>query len=291
MLNLSPEFLRSFVAIADSGSFSRAAGQVNRTQSAVSMQIKRLEELVGKDLLVRDGRRSTLTHEGEVLLDYARRILALNDESLAVLKRPELVGSVRIGLPDDYAARFLPEILASFSRTYPQVQVEVTCLPSNSLIPLLDNGKLELALTTSPEAQIKGTRLLRREPTVWVTSDRHLVHEQRPLPVALFDSDCYCRQWASEALGQASVPYRVAYTSPSIMGLIAAVSAGLAVTVMSRSIVPPGLRALGPEEGLPPLPDASILLRRSPQARDPLNDCLAEHIANAFSASSKSLEI
>ena len=282
MTSLPLDMLRSFIAINDSGSFSLAARQVHRTQSAVSMQIKKLEELVGKDLFTRDGRTAQLTHEGELLIGYARRIVQLNDESLALLKRPELAGSVRVGLPDDYAARFLPEILASFSRAFPQVQVEVTCLPSNSLLPLLDNGKLELALTTSPAPQVDGTRLLRREPTVWVTSEQHLAHDLRPLPLALFESDCYCRRWATAALKEAGIEFRIAYTSPSIMGLLAATSAGLAITVMSQSIIPAGLRPLNLAEGFPSLPDASILLHRNPQAKNPITDCLAEHIARAF---------
>lgn len=284
MTNLPPEMLRSFLAIAESNSFSLAAKQVHRTQSAVSMQIKKLEELIGKALFIREGRKVELTHEGEILRSYAQRILQLNDESLSLLKRPEISGSVRIGLPDDYAARFLPEILANFSRTYPQVQVEVTCLPSSKLMPLLEADSLDMAMTTSSQAQVEDAhaQLLRREPTVWATSEQHLVHEQRPLPLALFDSDCYCRRWAFQSLTNAGIDYRIAYTSPSIMGLIAAASAGLAITMMSRSILPAGLRPLTSDEGLPPLPDASILLRRNPHSSNPLTDCLADHIARAF---------
>ena len=282
MMTLPSDMLRSFIAIADSGSFSQAAKHVHRTQSAVSMQIKKLEDLIGKTLLSREGRTAQLTHEGELLLGYARRIVQLNDESLALLKRPELTGSVRIGLPDDYAARFLPEILARFSRAFPQVQVEVTCQPSSNLVPLLEEEKLDMALTTAPELKIEGARLLRREPTVWVTSEQHLVHEQRPLPLALFESDCYCRRWATTALEQAGIEYRIAYTSPSFMGLTAAATAGLAVAVINPSILPVGLRQLGPEDGFPQLPDSSILLRRHPNAINPITDCLAEHIARAF---------
>lgn len=280
--NLPPEMLRSFLAIADSNSFSLAAKQVHRTQSAVSMQIKKLEELVGKALFLREGRKVKLTHEGEILRGYAQRILKLNDEGLSLLKSPEIAGTVRIGLPDDYAARFLPEILANFSRTYPQVQVEVTCLPSSRLVPLLEADKLDMAMTTSPDAHVEGIQLLRREPTVWATSEQHLVHEQRPLPLALFDSDCYCRRWAFRSLTDAGIEYRVAYTSPSIMGLIAAASAGLAITMMSQNIIPAGLRPLRTDEGLPPLPDSSIQLRRNPHVLNPLTDCLADHICRAF---------
>jgi len=283
MTTLPSDMLRSFVAIADSGSFSQAARQVHRTQSAVSMQIKKLEDLIGKPLLSREGRTAQLTHEGELLLGYARRIIQLNDESLSILRRPELAGSVRIGLPDDYAARFLPEILARFSRAFPQVQVEVICQPSSKLIPLLNEECLDMALTSSPEQKVEGmTRLLRREPTVWVTSAQHLVHEHRPLPLALFESDCYCRRWATTALEQVGIPYRIAYTSSSFMGLTAAATAGLAVAVINPSILPVGLRQLGPEDGLPQLPDAAILLRRQPNAINPITDCLADHIVQAF---------
>jgi len=282
MTTMPPEMLKSFIAIADSGSFSRAARQVHRTQSAVSMQIKKLEELVGKALFLRNGRANQLTHEGELLLDYARRIIQLNNESLALLQRPELAGTVRIGLPDDYAARFLPEILANFSRTYPQVQVEVSCQPSSRLTVLIEEDKLDLALTSSADPLIEGTRLLRSETTIWAGAEKHLAHEQRPLPLALFDADCYWRRWALAALDQAGTAYRIAYTSASYMGLISATRAGLAITVLNPSILPDGLRQLGPEMGLPTLPDSSILLRRNPRAGGPITDCLVEHISRAF---------
>ena len=134
MTNIPMELLRTFAAIADCGSFSRAADIVGRTQSAVSMQVKRLEELIEKPLLKRDSRNIKLTAEGLTLLNYTRKILKLNEEALSVLKQPELSGWVSIGLPDDYATRFLPEILASFSRTHPKVQVQVTCEPSHQLL-------------------------------------------------------------------------------------------------------------------------------------------------------------
>ncbi len=282
MTSLPPDMLRSFVAIADSGSFSRAALQVNRTQSAVSMQIKKLEELIGKSLLVREGKSNQLTHEGELLLDYARRIIQLNDESVSLLRRPELAGSVRIGLPDDYATRFLPEILANFSRTYPQVQVEVICQPSTQLRNLLDEDRLDLALTSSPEPHVEGTWLLSCETMIWAGSPQHLVHEQRPLPLAVFETDCYWRRCALAALDQAGIPYRIAYASASYTGLIAATGAGLAITVLVPSVLPPNLRRLGQEAGLPTLADSSVLLRRNPRAGGPITDCLAEHIIQAF---------
>ena len=281
-INLPTELLRTFLAIADGGNFSQAAEQVHRTQSAVSMQIKRLEELVGKPLINRDRQASRLTSEGLTLVGYARRILKLNEEAVSILKRPELSGWVRIGLPDDYATRFLPEILAGFSRIYPQVQVKVTCEPSSHLIPLMKKGELDLAMTTSPEPVLENALLLRRDPTLWVTSNQHLQHEERPLPLALFPNDCYCRLWAIKALEKADIDYRIAYTSPSVLGILAAVSAGLAITALSQSVIPEGLRPLTASEGFPPLPEASFFLHRNLMEHNLAIDSLAEHIAKAF---------
>ncbi|MCP4670207.1 MAG: LysR family transcriptional regulator [Desulfobacula sp.] len=280
--NIPMELLRTFTAIADSGSFSRAADIVGRTQSAVSMQVKRLEEIIDKALLKRDSRNIKLTADGLTLLNYARKILQLNEEAVSVLKQPELSGWVSIGLPDDYATRFLPEILAGFSRTHPKVQVEVTCEPSHKLLERMQRRELDLTMTTSITTEVENCILLRRDPTVWVTSDQHCQHENKPLPLALFPDECYCRSWITSALEQAGIEYRVAYTSPSIMGLTAAISAGLAVTAISQSIVPAGMRQLHLEEGFPLLPSASFLLNRNPDSDNCVVDSLAEHIKKAF---------
>lgn len=284
MINLPTELLRTFIAIADSGNFSLAAEQVGRTQSAVSMQVKRLEELLEKPLFKRDSRNLKLTADGLTLLGYARRILKLNEEAVSLLKQPELSGWVRIGLPDDYATRFLPEILAGFSRTYPRVQVVVTCEPSHQLLKRMQRRELDLAMTTSATSEVENTQLLRRDPMVWATSEQHLQHEEDPLPLALFPDECYCRSWAMKALEKAGKDYRIAYTSESIMGLQAAVIAGLAVTAISQSIIPPGMRQLSIEEGFPPLPSASFLLHRNPESQHSAVDSLAEHICKAFGA-------
>lgn len=282
LINLPTELLRTFIAIADCGSFSQAAEQIHRTQSAVSMQIKRLEELVGKSLFKRDSRNSKLTADGLTLLTYARRILKLNEEAVSLLQRPELSGWVRIGLPDDYATRFLPEILAGFSRTHPRVQVEVTCEPSHQLKKRMQRRELDLAMTTSATSDVENTLLLQRDPMVWATSEQHFQHEESPLPLALFPDECYCREWAINALESADISYWIAYTSESIMGLQAAVIAGLAITAISQSIIPPGMRQLTAEEGFPPLGNASFLLHHNPEANNCIVDSLTEHIAKAF---------
>ena len=281
--NLPMELLRTFTAIADSGSFSVAAGQVGRTQSAVSMQIKRLEELLEKPLLKRDSRNSSLTSDGLTLLNYARRILKLNEEAVSLLKKPELSGWISIGLPDDYTTRFLPEILAGFSRAHPRVQVQVISESSSRLRERMQKRELDLAMTTSPLSEAEDGLLLREDPTVWVTSVRHCQHEESPLPLALFPGDCYCRQWALAALDKAGIHYRIAYTCQSIMGIQAAVCAGLAVTVISQSIIPEGMRRLAEEEGFPALPYAAFRLHRNPETQhNCIVDSLARHIARSF---------
>lgn len=284
--NLPMELLRTFIAIADSGSFSVAGRQVGRTQSAVSMQIKRLEELLEKSLLKRDSRNTTLTADGLTLLNYARRILKLNEEAVSLLKKPELSGWTSIGLPDDYATRFLPEILAGFSRTHPRVQVQVICESSSQLRRRMEQRELDLAMTTSPVFEMENSQLLRRDPTVWATSVRHCQHEENPLPLALFPDACYCREWATAALDKAGINYRIAYTCQSIMGIQAAVSAGLAVTVISQSIVPEGMRILTQEDGFPALATAAFWLHRNPETtHNCIVDSLARHIARAFGCS------
>ena len=280
---LPMDMLITFLEIVECGSFSRAATRVNRTQSAVSMQIKRLEEIIGKPLFSREGRGSVMTPEGETLAGYARRIVRLNDEALSQLTLPDLSGVVKVGIPDDYATRFLPNILAGFSRAYPNVQVEVSVLSSYQLVRLVEKGKIDLVMTTTTEPAFRDSRLLRREPTVWVTSAEHPIEDIRPVPLALFPTeDCQFRIWAVRELEKAGIDYRIAYTSESIMGHIAAVSAGLAVSVMSESIVPEGLKIIGADEGFPKLPAAEIHLHRNQSADNPAVESLSEHIAQAF---------
>lgn len=184
--NIPTDVLRSFVAIADTGSFTQAATQVFRTQSAVSQQINKLEDIVGRPVFLREGRSITLTTEGDSLLAYARRILKLHDEALAAIAEPDVEGIVRFGMPDDYVARFMPPILSRFARQYPRVQVELTCESSIKLAGKIADEVIDIALITVmpglPRAEI-----VRRETVHWATSPHHLVHEEDPLPIAVFE--------------------------------------------------------------------------------------------------------
>ncbi|MDR5904320.1 LysR substrate-binding domain-containing protein [Franzmannia qiaohouensis] len=275
------ELLRTFVAIVDHGGFTRAAQAVNRTQSAVSMQIKRLEEdVIQRQLFERQGRQMLLTSEGATLLGYARRILDLHGEALTMLRQPDMVGKVRLGVPDDYVMRFLPGILKSFSHTWPLVDVEVQCAPSSELINR-HKGQLDLSIVTREVGHEIGEILL-QDQTVWVVAESHATHRHSPLPLALFEEPCFCRRHACNALTRAGLSYRVAYSSPSLATLQAVVGAGLAVSAWMKSLVTPGMRILDEADGFPPLPDASIVLLRAPDTHSPVVEGLAQHIVEGF---------
>ena len=280
-MDLPTDILRTFVAAADAESYTSAAAMVHRTQSAISMQMKRLEEGVGRPLFQRDGRSMKLTSEGQTLLWYARRILKLHDEAMAAVARPELSGRVRLGAPDDYAERLLPKVLARFAGTYPQVQVDVFCEPGDKLLTLLDNGELDLVVRTCGEVPERGETIYREE-VVWITSSRHLAHEHDPLPIAVYHEGCIFRQWAVKSLDGAGRSYRIAYTSPGTAGILAAVKGGLAVAPMGRSTLPDGVRILGPADGFPPLPTAVVTLIKPSGPLTPAVESLAKHVAESF---------
>lgn len=291
-IGLDPDLLRTFVLIAEGGSFTQAGEVVGRTQSAVSMQIKRLEEALGQTVLRRArGGGIELTPHGHFLLSRAREILELNDAVVAAFRAPPISGTVRLGCPDDYAFAYIPTILKRFAETHPAVQVEVMCLPSGELMRELRADELDLALVSEGHdpGGMPAVRLW-RGPLHWITATRFAPHRQDPLPLALADRDRYpavagndC-EWASaavEALQTAGRRYRIAYTSASQIGTHAPVMAGLAVTVSTLSWLPEGLRAVRPDEGLPPLPEFGILMLRAKRARAPA-DALARHIEDSF---------
>jgi len=274
---IDAEQLRTFIAIAESGSFTRAAEIVHKTQSAVSMQMKRLEERLDRPIFARDGRASKLTEDGERLLDYARRIVKLNVEALSAFSDEELSGRVRLGVPDDYADRYLPEIMARFSRVYPAVELTVVCEPSVALFERIDANELDLAIVTSCDGSPR-SEIFRRERLLWVSSNRHAIHAEEPLPLALGRPSCGWRRIALERLEQMGRAYRILYTSANSGAVAAAVHSGLAVSVFPESGLRPGMRVLTSAEGFPELPSCRIGLARNPHERVKLADALAEHI-------------
>lgn len=279
--SLDLDLLRSFVAVADSGSFTHAAPLVARTQSAVSLQIKRLEELLGRQLFVRGARRVSLTAEGERLLGHARHMLRLNDTALAELIEPDVTGLVRLGVPEDFATAHLPDVLAAFTQNHPRVELEVTCDLTLNLQAGFNRGDFDLVLVKrDPGVAIDGTRVW-REPLVWVARDPASVPRQGPVPLIVSPQPCVYRKRAMGALNALHRAWRCAYTSTSLAGTQAAVRAGLGIAVLPREMCPDFLTPLGRDSGLPALDDTEIALIEA-QGASLTAHLFAQHIAAAL---------
>jgi len=279
--NLESDLLRTLVAIAETMNFTRASEIVGRTQSAVSIQMKKLEEIVGERLFERGPRGVTLTPPGEQLVKDARRILSLLDQAAVSLQLDPLEGFVRIGIPEEYGGTILPRVLSRFSKMHPQVEVTVRCAPSSELNAELDRGELDLVVVHEEAARIGGEVLL-NDPVVWVTSDSHFQHECLPIPVAVCDRGCWWREWALASLDQHQKDYRIAYVSGSTFGLQAAVSSGIAVAVLSQSQIPPDCRELTSDEGFPHLQGTNIVLRQRTQNKCRTKAGMAQAVREAF---------
>jgi DNA-binding transcriptional LysR family regulator len=281
---LDPELLRAFQFIAEGHSFTQAADRLGRTQSAVSMQIKRLEDVLGQAVFSRGkGGGITLTPHGRYLLGQARQILALNDEVMTTFRAPAISGTVRLGTPDDYALSHIPGVLRRFAETHPAVQVDVLCSSSTDLVDKLHSGDLDLTLVTDGNQPRHWPFVpLWRGPLSWITSTRYAPHRQDPLPLALAHEDCGWRASAQSALDLAGIRYRIAYLSRTQIGTHAPVLAGLAVTVSALTVLPDGVRPMRLEEGLPRLPEFGIVMLKGRKATQPVTDALASHIEERF---------
>jgi DNA-binding transcriptional LysR family regulator len=274
---LDTDQLRSFLAIVDSGSFTRAAERVHRTQSAVSMHIRRLEEQLGCALFVKQGRGARLTAEGERLIEFARRIIHAEAGALAALSRKGLRGAARLGIPDDYAESFLADIVARFNRRHPLVEVSVVCETSQELTVQVSAGALELALVTDHPG-LHGFELLREEPLVWAAAERFRIEDGAPLPLALGSVACIWRRATEDALASAPRVTRGLFFSKNFSAIGSVVRAGLAATTLPASMVGEGLRILGRNEGLPDLPMTRMGLIHAPGRPTEEAKALAEAI-------------
>jgi DNA-binding transcriptional LysR family regulator len=274
---LDTDQLRSFLAIVDTGSFTRASERVNKTQSAVSMHIRRLEEQLGCALFVKQGRGARLTSEGEQLIDYARRIMQVEAGAIAALSRRGLKGAVRFGIPDDYAEAFLADILTRFNHNHPLVEIAVSCENSVELAALVHTGALELALLTDHEG-LRGFELVREEPLRWAAATRFKVPPGEPIPLALGSSACIWRRVADEALEGRRDFTRSLFVSKNYTAVGSVVRAGLAVTVLPAGMIGDGLRPLGAAEGLPSLPLTRMGLIHAAGARSEEAKALADAV-------------
>ena len=274
---LNSELLRTFLAVSETGSFSKAATRIFRSQSAVSLQIKQLENLLGQAVFQRYARGVTLTTTGEKLRLTAQKVVNLLDESFGELKSNPLEGSIRVGIPDEFGETFLAEVIAQFARNYPQVDLQVRCSFSANFPQALAANEIDLAVFAVQEPA-DDMLLLRREKTYWVTSKNHLVHQQDPLPVALFDRACWWRDWAVEALETSAKPYRIVFASESVMGITAAISAGVAVGLIGESSLRDDFKILSSNHGLPEMPDSLLVLK----CRDGVGKSVSLAMTNAI---------
>jgi DNA-binding transcriptional LysR family regulator len=274
---LDTDQLRSFLAIVDTGSFTKAAERVHKTQSAVSMHVRRLEEQLGCALFVKHGRGARLTAEGERLIEFARRIIQVEAGALAAVSRRGLRGAVRLGIPDDYAESFLAEILSRFNRRHPLVEVSVVCEASLELAAQVTAGALELALVTD-HSGFHDFELLREEPLVWAAAERFRIEDGAPIPLALGSATCIWRRAAEDALAGATRPTRGLFFSKNFTAIGTVVRAGLAATILPASMVSGGLRCLGRSEGLPDLPLTRMGLIHAPGRPTEEAKALAEAI-------------
>ncbi len=256
---LDIDLLRSFVSVVDAGGFTRAGERVHRTQSTVSQQIKRLEDLVGRPLLHRNGKQATLTEEGERLLSYARRILALEREARDVVSRPAADGIVRLGIPEDFAAYRLAEMLSDFLRARPTLRLDVRCGLSVAHQRALELGELDLALFKrgAGEGQCIASW---PEQLRWVTSRKRPVDLRRdPIPLAVAEQGCLYRNRLIHAIEAAGRSWHIAYMSPNLAGIQAAVSAGLGVSILPEIAIPPEHQIIEAEE-FPPITNTELAL-------------------------------
>jgi DNA-binding transcriptional LysR family regulator len=270
--------LHTFAEIVEHGTFTHAANRVHRTQSAVSMQIKRLEEQLGCRLFERNGRAMRLTGQGEIFYDHACRILRSYREALAAINGRSLEGDITVGLPDDYASSFLPHILARFKQTYPWVGLHLVCEPSRRLVSQFADGLIDVALVTEGEGALGGI-VVRREPLVWVAAARNDIHTRDPVPLAIFHTGDVFRRYAVDQLEAHGRHAKIAATSPSFAGIAAAVDAGIAVAAVFRNSVKPGWRILGACDGFPELPELGIVLLETTRADHQVVRQLTNHIA------------
>jgi DNA-binding transcriptional LysR family regulator len=277
--NLDLIAVRSFVTVAESGGVTRAAQQLHLTQSAVSMQLKRLEEFLGQPLLDRSGRGVALTTQGEQLVGYGRRMLALNDEAMARMTNEAFEGELHLGVPADIVYPQIPQVLQRFDREYPRVRVNLNSSYTRKLKDMLEAGELDLILTTEDEIG-PGGEMLSTQRLVWVGAPGGTAHRARPLRLA-FERVCLFKPWAYRALDEAGITWEMAVDTGSTRTVEATVSADLAVHAMLDCAVSPHLERIAPG-ALPDLPSTRINMYRAPGATGALVDTLEEMLRDAY---------
>ncbi len=280
MNSLDSDLLRTFIAVTDTGSITLGASRISRTQSAASLQIKKLEETLGQPVFARHGRGVSLTPVGEQLLPVARQVTSTLDSTLRQLTADTLAGRLRIGIPDDHSQDTLAQIIAEFAQSHPSVELEVQCDLSARFPGLLSKGALDLAVY-EVETPVDKADVLWQDQTQWVMSRHHDLLSREVLPVALFDQDCWWREAALGALEAMQRPYRVIYSSQSVQGVSAAVEAGVAVALLGSGALNEKIMPLGPQDGFPKMPKSNLILDNA-GCNTPACRSIATAIRNTF---------
>jgi DNA-binding transcriptional LysR family regulator len=284
-INLDLDVLRTLVTAQELGGFNRAADQIGRTQSAVSQQVRRLEEQLGQALYRKNGRGLALTEAGDVMLAYARKILELNDDAVAAIRGVAVEGTLRFGLPSDLAETYLSTTLGRFKRAHPAVLIEAVVERNAVLLDQLDKGHLDLVLAFGGEARNDALRLAAL-PMKWIgpASGQISFSANEPLPLVMYGPPCFFRQAGIDALGRANIPWRTAFTSPSLHGLWAAVDAGLGVTLRTALGLPPSLAVLDEDAGLPPAPTIALCVHDARRELTPAASRLKNILIDSLTA-------
>ncbi len=278
-MNLDLDLLRTFVAVADLNTFAAAAAAVCRTQSAVSQQMQRLEQLVGKELFARHGRNKLLTEHGIQLLGYARKILRFNDEACMSLMFSNLQGVLTLGASDESADTILPFLLNRISSVYPKLALDVSVKRNAFMVEMLKENEVDLVVTTHRPGQYD-CLTLRTSPTHWYCAAEYVLQKGEPIPPVLLDDPSPFRDMVLTALNEASIPWRLAYVASTLPAVRAAVKAGLGVTARPVEMMSPDLRVLGQSEGLPSLPDTEYLLCHNAASNNELAKVVFEAMEN-----------
>ena len=282
-LNLDLDVLRTLVTGIELGSFAKAADRLGRSTSAVSSQLKKLEGQIGKPILQKSGRGVALTSTGEVVFAYARRLLELNDEALLAARDSELEGEIRLGVLEDFGEAVLTNVLSRFAHINPKLRIQAGVARNAELLRQVDSAHLDLALAWVGDTLAVRARQVARLPLCWIGREDSVVERRpkEPIPLAMLDAPCPLRTLATTALDKAGLPWRIAFTSPSLAGVWAAVGAGLGITVRTRAGLPGRLR---PMEGLPKLPSIDLALYLSGSSPSPAVERLASLIEDSLLA-------
>ena len=272
------DVLRTFVTVAQIGGFTQAGALLGRSQPAVSLQIKGLEEMLGQSLLIRNGANIELSHSGRVLYDYAKKILNLNDEVLGQLDSAAISGKVRLGIPSEFATTLLPKIVGRFIRAYPNVVLEVHCDLSKNLLTTAKRKQYDLILALHDDPLKKDNNRVKTDELVWVASHEHDLHLLETIPLIAAFEGCIYRKRAITRLTESHHPWRLVYTIPDLTGIQAAIQEGLGVTVLAKSTVPANLKIIKYSDKLPPLGGMGITLMHCNENNNQAIDRLLEFL-------------